>query len=246
MRYALLADIHGNLEAFVAVLGDMGAQGGCDEILCLGDVVGYGPDPHECIQLLRQRQHVCVAGNHDWAAIGRIDTGDFNPHAAAAASWTSAHLDPGDAEYLGQLPTRLVRDDLTLVHGSPREPVWEYLFSPSDAAENLDYFDTRLCAVGHTHMPVLFRCPGEGGEYCVAEHLPLGESMSLVGGRLIVNPGGVGQPRDGDPRASYVIFDADAAVIVHRRVEYDIALTQAKMSRAGLPPPLILRLSYGR
>ncbi len=129
MRYAIIADIHANLAAFTAVLNDIESKGGVVEIWCLGDIVGYGPDPHQCIELLCQYNHACVAGNHDWAATGKIDTSDFNPDAAAACQWAARQLSPEDAKYLENLPLTIQRGDFTLVHGSPREPIWEYVLS---------------------------------------------------------------------------------------------------------------------
>jgi len=142
MRYALIADIHANLTAFTAVLDDIKLKGGVEEIWCLGDVVGYGPDPHQCIELLRQYNHVCVAGNHDWAAIGKLDTSNFNPDAAIACRWTAQQLTPEDVKYLESLPLVIQKGDFTLVHGSPREPIWEYLMSTSSAKENFAYFQS--------------------------------------------------------------------------------------------------------
>lgn len=238
MRYAILADIHGNLPALEAVLSDIEGRGGVDEIWCLGDIVGYGPDPHSCIELLRQYKHVCVAGNHDWAAIGKLGVDDFNPYAAAAALWTARQLSTSDIDYLKSLPLRLVKGDFTLVHGSPREPIWEYILSPLEAAVNFEYFSTPFCLVGHSHVPLLFRSNGQ------MTYLP--EKMALEEKPLILNPGGVGQPRDGDPRASYAIYDEGEKVFYHFRIPYDIATTQRRMMEAGLPLPLALRLSYGR
>ena len=145
MRYAILADIHANLAAFTAVLDDIQGRGGVGEIWCLGDVVGYGPDPHQCLELLRQHDHVCVAGNHDWAAVGKVDTAYFNPAAAAACGRTAQQLTPEDRQYLGDLPLIVERGGFTLAHGSPRESIWEYILSASSARENLDYFQTRFC-----------------------------------------------------------------------------------------------------
>ncbi len=244
MRYAIIGDIHGNLAAFKAVLADVEHRGGVDELWCLGDVVGYGPEPEECLNLLQQYQHCCVAGNHDWAAIGKIDTSDFNAEAALACRWTAAQLSQRSIEYLGNLPLRLCRGEFTLVHGSPREPVWEYLLSAQDAAENLEWFETPHCLIAHSHIPLLFRCSA-ANRIC---HLcKLFESLSLEqeGIRLIVNPGGVGQPRDGDSRASYALIDTERKIFCHYRVDYDVNATQNKMIQAGLPHRLATRLSYG-
>jgi diadenosine tetraphosphatase ApaH/serine/threonine PP2A family protein phosphatase len=242
MRYAILGDIHSNLAAFEAVLRDLDTRGGFDKMWCLGDVVGYGPDPHECIEILRRFEPVCVAGNHDWAAIGKMDTSDFNPVAAQACHWTSQQLTAEDVDYLKNLPLNLYQDDFTLVHGSPREPIWEYLLSVEAAQDNFDYFETAYCLVGHSHVPLIFKLVDNDATYV---GFPDGANLVLEGNRLIINPGGVGQPRDGDPRASYAVYDADARTIYHYRVEYDILATQKRMKERGLPLPLILRLSQG-
>lgn len=243
MHYAVLADIHSNLIAFQTVLQDIEEHGGADEIWCLGDVVGYGPQPKECIQLLRQHKHVCVAGNHDLAAIAKIDIADFNPDAAAAARWTADQLDPDSVAYLDSLPLTLERDSFTLVHGSPRHPVWEYLLSEISAQENLPYLHTRCCLIGHSHMPLCFICSTDGS--CSVSELGTETRLGNKNSRLIINPGGVGQPRDGDSRASYAIYDAEAGVLRHYRVPYDIVSVQQKMAEAGLPEHLAMRLSYG-
>ncbi len=243
MRCLVIADIHSNLAALEAVLDDVERRGGVEEIWCLGDVVGYGPDPNECIRLLRQYKHICVAGNHDWGAIGRIDISDFNPDAASACRWTSRELGPGETQYLEGLPLTICREDFTLVHGSPREPIWEYLLSTSSARINFAYFKTNFCLVGHSHIPLMFESTGEG--QCLLSGLPLNTPLNLEGRRLIINPGGVGQPRDGDPRASYAIYDSDEGAIYHYRIPYDIAVTQQRMAKRGLPLSLAERLSFG-
>ncbi len=242
MRYAIMADIHSNLAAFEAVLRHADGRGGFDKIWCLGDVVGYGPDPHECIERLRQFKPVCIAGNHDWAAIGKMDTSEFNPVAAIAAQWTAEQLTAEDKDYLLGLPLTLQENGFTLAHGSPREPIWEYLLSSEAAQENFSYFETAHCLVGHSHVPLVFELTRNKAVY-----KEFGEgSLKLKEKRMIINPGGVGQPRDGDPRASYAIYDAEAKAVYHYRVEYDIPATQKKMAERGLPTPLILRLGVGR
>lgn len=242
MQYAIIADIHANMPAFTAVLNDARQHGGFEELWCLGDVVGYGPDPGECISLLKEYKHLCVAGNHDWAAIGKIDTNDFNHDAAAAAHWTAKQLSPSDREYLESLPLTIEHGDFTLAHGSPSDPIWEYIFSTGIARENLDHFKTRYCLVGHTHVPAIFR--DENG-VCSASELAPDIKLVLGKDRLIINPGGVGQPRDGDPRASYAIYDSETKTVRLFRVSYDIKATQKKMAENGLPPFLISRLSSG-
>ena len=220
MRYAIIADVHSNLVAFQAVLQDIESKGGIDEIWCLGDVVGYGPEPHACIELLCQYKHICVAGNHDWAAISKLDISDFNPYAAQAILWTRQQLAAGDMNYLQDLPQKIKRGDFTLVHGSPRHPIWEYL-EPGwlSTQDSLKHYSV-------TKIPSAIR-------------------LSFESERLIINPGGVGQPRDGDPRASYAIYDGEAQMVYYYRVNYDISATQQKMMEYNLPSPLTERLSYG-
>jgi len=243
MRCAIVADIHANLAAFTAVLDDIERRGGVEEIWCLGDVVGYGPDPHECIALLRQANHSCVAGNHEWAAIGKLDISDFNPDAATSCRWTTQQLSAEDVEYLENLPLVIHKEDFTLVHGSPREPIWEYIISTSIAEENLAYFESQFCLVGHSHIPLVFR-HSESGAVSFNQLLP-DTGLALGENRLIINPGGVGQPRDGNPQASYAIYDSEAKLIRLHRVPYDIGATQAKMAKYNLPAHLVTRLSYG-
>ena len=243
MRYAIIGDIHANLAAFTAVLDNIEHQGGVDRVWCLGDVVGYGPEPHECIELLRPTDHVCVAGNHDLAAIGKIDTAEFNPDAAAACHWTAQQLSSADIDYLSNLPLVIHENDFTLVHGSPREPIWEYLISTGAAKENFAHFELQFCLVGHSHVPLVFRYNETQG--CSASKLLPNIKLALGKDRFIINPGGVGQPRDGDPRASYAIYDSETRQIMLYRVPYDVSSTQDKMVRHGLPLRLVARLSYG-
>jgi diadenosine tetraphosphatase ApaH/serine/threonine PP2A family protein phosphatase len=243
MRYAIIADIHANLVAFTAVLDDIDGRGGVEEVWCLGDVVGYGPDPHQCIELLCRYNHVCVAGNHDWAAIGKLDTSDFNPDAAAACRWTGQQLTAEDIRYLESLPLVIDRGDFTLVHGSPREPIWEYLLSTTSARVNFACFQSQFCLVGHSHVPLIFEYSEDGA--CSFSQFPAGGVLRLAQNRLIINPGGVGQPRDGDPRASYAIYDSEAGTISLHRIPYDIEATQARMVEYRLPMRLVARLNYG-
>lgn len=242
MRYLIIADIHSNLEALEAVLEDVQDHGGFGHVWCLGDIVGYGPDPAACIALLRQLDALCVCGNHDQAAVGKIDIGDFNSDAARANRWTSEVLSDEDTEYLAELPEVIVEGDFTLVHGSPRLPVWEYVMHAFTASDNFRYFDTSFCLNGHTHVPFVFE---QDGPLVNESYMKSGDMLVLGDKRLIINPGGVGQPRDRDPRAAYGVYDSEKQVIHHYRVEYDIELTQAKMEKAGLPPFLINRLGLG-
>jgi len=242
MRYAIIADIHANLTAFEAVLGDIKLRGGVDEIWCLGDIVGYGPDPHQCLERLQQYRHVCVVGNHDWAAIGKISTADFNPDAALACQWTAKQLSREDIRYLENLPLTVDKDIFTLVHGSPREPIWEYIISTGIARQNFNFFPSPYCLVGHSHLPLVFK---EEADSCTYSRLGANIGLVLGESRLIINPGGVGQPRDGDPRASYAIYDSDSNMIRLYRIPYDIIAIQNKMIAKGLPIRLAVRLQHG-
>jgi diadenosine tetraphosphatase ApaH/serine/threonine PP2A family protein phosphatase len=242
MKYLIIADIHSNLEAFEAVLEDAHNHGGFGHAWCLGDVVGYGPDPSACISLLKTLDPVCVCGNHDLAAVGKIDIGDFNSDAARANRWTSGRLSGDDRDFLLGMPEVLVLDDFTLVHGSPRLPLWEYIAHAFTASDNFSCFDTKYCLVGHTHVPFVFEQDEilvNGGQMRNGDTLKLGER------RLIINPGGVGQPRDGDPRAGYAIYDSEEHALCHYRVAYDIGATQARMEKEGLPRYLVNRLGEG-
>jgi diadenosine tetraphosphatase ApaH/serine/threonine PP2A family protein phosphatase len=240
MRLAVLSDIHANLTALDAVRADLPPV---DEIWVLGDIVGYGPRPNEVIAALQAMGARSVLGNHDGAAIGTVDPGDFNPDAHAAIRWTADVLDDNARSYLAALPEVRRDGHLTAVHGSPRDPIWEYIVSTAIAAANLDAFDTRWCLFGHTHYPIVF-LDGEDG----VDAMPGvdGEEVALGERRALINPGSVGQPRDGNPAAAYLLLDTDAGHAAHRRVSYDIAATQREMLALGLPPRLAERLAYGR
>ncbi len=246
MRYAVITDIHGNLTALDAVLADF-RDDAVSEVWCLGDILGYGPDPNGCVERLRQLpRNRCLVGNHDWAVLGKLDISDFNTDARQAVLWTREQLTRQNWEYLDKLPARLgpVAEEFTLAHASPRYSIWEYVLSPATAALNFDYFDTPYCFIGHTHVPIIYR---QLRDRDVVEMIkpepdtpfPLGQD------RLIINPGGVGQPRDGDPRASYTLLDTEERTIEFRRVLYDVEEVQERMIKASMPPRLIARLSYG-
>ncbi len=242
MRVAVLSDIHSNLRALDAVLGSLGTV---DAVWQLGDVVGYGPEPDEVVDRLRDVGAIGVAGNHDDAVCGGESMEGFNTDARIAAEWTRGRVDETTLSYLAGLPESLTPDgtDFTLVHGSPREPIWEYLVDARSARENLACFATRFCLVGHTHVPIAFRERRGRVEVVAVDpetRLELGED------RAFLNPGSVGQPRDGDPTASYLILDTTAAHATWQRVAYDIGATQAAILAAGLPFRLARRLSYGR
>lgn len=244
MRYLIVSDIHGNLAALDAVLAHADMET-IDQLWCLGDVVGYGPCPNECIARLREfPSHHCVAGNHDWAAIGRMDIVEFNPIAQIACQWTSEQLTPKNRAFLESLPTRMIEGSSTLVHGSPREPIWEYIIYPSTAQLNFQFFDTQLCFVGHTHAPAIFQeaTTNHGFEISIPSQ---GEAIEIDDERLIINPGSVGQPRDGDPWAAYMILDTEERILEYHRIPYDVALTGRLMMERGLPESLINRLGFG-
>jgi predicted phosphodiesterase len=242
MRVLIISDIHANLTAFDAVLED--AAGEWDYVWCLGDVVGYGPDPNECVERLRSMPHLCLAGNHDWAALGRLDIRTFNPDARKAVNWTTETLTAENTAYLEDLPTTFVIGNYTLAHGSPREPVWEYILEPLIAALNFPHFETPYCLVGHTHQPVIYEQVSESGE--TEAILPsYRKKRQLNGRRQIINPGSVGQPRDQNPAAAYALLDVDHNVWEHRRVPYDIEAVQKRMRTYDMPERLITRLEHG-
>lgn len=240
MRVLVVSDIHANLNAFDAVLAD--AAGQYEQIWSLGDIVGYGPRPNECIALLMELDHLAIPGNHDYGVLGRISLDDFNPDARSADLWTRERLTEASRRYLEALPETVTADGFTLAHGSPRAPIWEYLLSARDAHESMAHFDTPVCLVGHTHVPVIFAAV-KGG---VAVLPPQPQAVIVLDdGRYIINPGSVGQPRDGDPEAAYMLVDTVERTFSHRRVPYDVAGTQAEMRAAGLPPRLVARLAFG-
>ena len=218
-------------------------MGPVDALWCLGDFVGYGPWPNECIDLLHERDVRAIAGNHDLAAIGTISSEDFNGDAAFAAQWTADTLTAESRAYLESLEPMTEVDGVALAHGSPREPVWEYVLSAGTAAASFRTTDTRLCFVGHTHIPSVFTEHDSGVPE--VSYMPGGSISPVASARRIVNPGSVGQPRDRDPRAAYLLYDADAAELSWHRVEYDISRVQKRMRKLGLPSFLMERLAYG-
>lgn len=242
MRVLVISDIHANLVALETILATAGEF---EAVWCLGDLVGYGPAPNECIERLRRLQPLCLAGNHDWAALGKLDVQDFNHEARRAILWTQGVLTEENRAWLDQLPgTQMLRSSgITLVHGSPRHPIWEYILSTNVAADNMPLFDTSMCLFGHTHVPILYE-QAAVEEPVRAKRLVEGQPLALAN-KMLLNPGSVGQPRDRDPRAAYALLQVEARTFTYYRVEYDIAATQAAMSRANLPRRLIERLSHG-
>jgi diadenosine tetraphosphatase ApaH/serine/threonine PP2A family protein phosphatase len=241
MKILVISDIHANLSALQSVLKHAGEF---DAAWCLGDLVGYGPDPNECVEIVRNLPElVCLLGNHDAAALGMIETESFNPDARLALEWTKDQLIPESLAFLESLPERRIIDHVSLAHGSPRQPVWEYLLDTRTASINFEYFETPYCFVGHTHLPVVYYLPDESR---VARLTVPDASMQMtMAPRAILNPGSVGQPRDRDPRAAYAIYQPDESLFEFRRVAYNISAVQERMEEAGLPERHIQRLSAG-
>lgn len=240
MKVLLISDVHANLPALEAVLADAGS---IDAVWCLGDLTGYGPHPNECISLTQTLPNlICLTGNHDTAVLSQIDVNDFNDEARYTVLWTTDTLTPANHTRLSSYPAREMKDDYTLVHASPRHPVWEYILDAYTARINFKYFDTDICLVGHTHLPGIFR---QKGNYHIGFEIPQADKPIQMNGRAIVNPGSVGQPRDYNPQASYAVLDPDMRVITFRRVAYDIHAVQSCMIEAGLPERHIYRLSAG-
>ena len=240
MRLAVLSDIHANLAALDAVSDELGTV---DEIWVLGDIVGYGPQPNEVIRRLQELGARAVTGNHDGAAIGVVDASWFNPDAQAAIQWTGTVLDENARAYLAALPEVRRDGELTAVHGSPREPIWEYITDAAIAAANMTAFQTRHCLYGHTHLPVIYR---SDGIHMTVVPATTAAPIALDARRALINPGSVGQPRDGNRDASYLILDTEAGVAEFHRVGYDVGLTQRLMREVGLPRWLVERLAIGR
>jgi predicted phosphodiesterase len=241
MRVLIISDIHSNYAALEAVL----AAANYDQIWNLGDTIGYGPCPNECVEEMR-RASVMIAGNHDLACLGTVDLSDFNPEARTANIWNGQQLKQEHYARLAVLPPLHPIDErFLLVHGSPREPIWEYLLTRHQAIDNFARFTQQVCFIGHSHVPLVFRMRPDG--MCDGPSSPdAGMILQLQPEmRYIVNPGSVGQPRNQDPRAAYAILNTEAETIRFERVEYDIAATQRLMREARLPEPLALRLQYG-
>ena len=241
MRYLIVSDIHANLPAFQAVLNDAPDY---EAVWCLGDIVGYGPNPNGCIERLNEEPHFCVVGNHDWGALGRSDPFVFNRDAREALLWTQGELLPDNRAFLKDVTKTVKFEDYLLAHGSPREPIWEYLLDAQRAKDSFLATEFRIAFVGHTHLPLVFEWIEASREARLL--IPnLGEPLQLSERRLIINPGSVGQPRDGDSRAAYGLLDTEAQTFTFHRVSYPIEITQARMRARGLPQRLIDRLEVG-
>ena len=241
LRIAVLSDVHGNLPAFRAVLADVESEDPA-AVWSLGDLVGYGADPNDCVALASDRCDLCLAGNHDLGVLDRIDIADFSPHAAEAARWTREHASAGTLDFLGGLEAERKGEAIGLWHASPRDPVWEYVLSTPQAEECIDEMEPRVGAIGHTHVACRFTRTDE----MVGEGVHGGTRLDLSEGDWLVNPGSVGQPRDGDPRASWMLLDLDTWTAEWRRVEYPIAEAAGAIEAAGLPRSLGERLYIGQ
>jgi diadenosine tetraphosphatase ApaH/serine/threonine PP2A family protein phosphatase len=240
---ALLSDVHGNLPAFEAVVEDIRREG-VDACWCLGDLVGYGAQPDECVALAADACDLCLVGNHDLVVIGKLDVEDFSENAAVAAIWTREHIAPASVDYLSALAPEDEDHPVGLYHASPRDPVWEYVLSTSQAGDCMDEMTPRVGAVGHSHVALWFL--RNGTRRVSGETAPAGTELDLSEGDWIVNPGGVGQPRDGDPRAAWLLLDLERWTATWRRVEYPVEDAARAIQQAGLPAALSNRLFVGQ
>jgi predicted phosphodiesterase len=242
VRIAVLSDIHGNLHALEAVLDSI-ARDSPDAVWCLGDLVGYGPRPNRCCALVADRADICLIGNHDLGVLGRLDLEDFSYDAAESARWTASVLEDEPRRYLESLEPKAAQDDVALYHASARDPVWEYVLTPFAALASFAVSEARILLVGHSHVALAFTLADRRLETTIA---PGGTQLDLSrDARWILNPGSVGQPRDGDPRAAYLVLDLEAQRADYRRVEYPFERTQDEIRARGLPEPLADRLGHG-
>ncbi len=242
MKLGIISDIHANLEALEAVIGALRNEG-ATEFVCCGDIVGYGPDPNRCVDIVRELGCVGVAGNHDYGVVGYNPLAGFNPAARLAALWTRPLLTEQNRHYLASLPLTVEKGPLLIVHSSPSEPeIWEYVLTVREAADEIDCCSAGVCVVGHSHQPLAVeRLPG--GQARPVRQYPF---LLRSDARYFINAGSVGQPRDGDPRACCLLYDDDARTMACLRVSYDIPAVQAKIRAAGLPEHLAARLATGR
>jgi diadenosine tetraphosphatase ApaH/serine/threonine PP2A family protein phosphatase len=245
MKAAVISDIHANLPALEATLEAI-EQTDFDEIWCLGDAVGYGASPNECLELLADRCSVLLVGNHDLAVLGEIDIGTFSPSAAEAAIWTRLELSESSMRLLKGLNNKAsaVREDFGLYHASPRDPIWEYVIDVDLAEDCLNVQEERICLIGHSHVALYFTRVDELSRI-TSETAPEGTSLSLASGQWLVNPGSVGQPRDGDPRSAWLELDTETFKAAFHRVDYPIEFAAEAILKAGLPPHLADRLHQG-
>ncbi|HET6830139.1 MAG TPA: metallophosphoesterase family protein [Solirubrobacterales bacterium] len=246
MQVAVFSDIHANLPAFEAVLRDSD-EVGVEERWCLGDIVGYGADPDLCVDRARDRCEVCLVGNHDLAVLGELDTSTFSTAAAAAVEWTAEHTERRNLDYLASLSPTDTSRAAALYHASPRDPVWEYVLWPEQAADCLEVQEKRVSFVGHSHVALFFSA-ADGNDDGEAHgwQAGAGTRLEIGDGRWLINPGSVGQPRDGDPRAAWLELDTESWEATYHRVGYDIERAARSIEAAGLPEHLGRRLFQGR
>ncbi|HEX2388446.1 MAG TPA: metallophosphoesterase family protein [Solirubrobacterales bacterium] len=246
MQVAVFSDIHANLPAFEAILRDSD-EVGVAERWCLGDVIGYGADPDLCVELARERCEVCLVGNHDLAVLGELDTSTFSSAAAAAVEWTTEHTSKPNLDFLAGLSPSDISHEAALYHASPRDPVWEYVLWPEQAADCLAVQDKRVSFVGHSHVALFFSAAADDdGNEAHGWQAGAGTRLEIDEGRWLINPGSVGQPRDGDPRAAWLELDTESWEATYHRVGYDIERAARSIEVAGLPEHLARRLFLGR
>jgi len=243
MRVAIASDIHGNKQAFQAVIA-AAEEAGAEELWCLGDLVGYGAEPDACVALADAHCTVCLAGNHDLAVVEVLSLDDFSRGAALAAYWTREVIQPETREYLLSLSPQSSAEGVGLFHASPRDPIWEYVLSALAAELCFDATDFRISFIGHSHVALSFHRPE--GEPATGTTRREGAEVDLAAGEWLINPGSVGQPRDGDARAAWLMLDTGAWTATWKRAEYDIAGAQAAIRAANLPDSLAERLQYGQ
>jgi predicted phosphodiesterase len=242
MKYGFFSDVHANLEALKACIIDFRSEK-LDKLFFLGDAVGYGPNPDECVKLINEISEVNLMGNHDYAALGLMETEYFNQYAAESMGWTKNSISEKTMEIMSDFELTHVIDRILLVHSSPREPEnWHYILDMEDAEENFDFFKEKICLLGHTHRPyIVYKSESEEAILSKETEVNIEDKY-----RYLVNIGSVGQPRDGDPRSCYLIYDSDAGSLRLKRVQYDVKSTQMVMAKIGLPEYLIDRLAVGR
>ncbi len=246
MRIAAITDIHANLPALEAVLEAV-EEAGVEEIWCLGDVLGYGAEPDACAALIRERCAISLVGNHDLAVLGALDVASFSEAAAVAVEWTQAKVSEDTLAFLRELEPQGERQEIGLFHASPRDPVWEYVLSSEQADLGMDASGQRLSLIGHSHVALFFNRPEQGSrEETRGAQASDGALLDLSSGEWLVNPGSVGQPRDGDPRSSWLELDTEAQTALFHRVPYEIERAAASIVAAGLPSRLADRLHTGQ
>jgi len=243
VRVAVVSDIHGNRQAFEAVLDAIDASE-CAEMWCLGDLVGYGADPDACVELARRHAAICLAGNHDLGVRGDLPLSEFSRGAELAAKWTQQEITAETRDYLSSLVPVNLDEEVGLFHASPRDPVWEYVLSPLQAELCLDVQEHRVCLIGHSHVALSFMRPE--GAPASGETRGDGEELDVSSGEWLVNPGSVGQPRDGDPRAAWIELDTENWTVGYRRTEYDVLAAASAIRAARLPDSLAERLAFGQ